>query len=36
VVAAITTRLLTAFAGGPAGAAHPAEDNLGALGIDHP
>jgi hypothetical protein len=36
VVAAITTRLLTAFAGGPAGAVHPAEDNLGALGIDHP
>ncbi|MCE0768195.1 hypothetical protein LWC35_35660 [Pseudonocardia kujensis] len=35
VVGAITTRLLTAFAAGPAGAAHPAEDNLVALGIEH-
>ncbi|MEU7811612.1 N,N-dimethylformamidase beta subunit family domain-containing protein [Pseudonocardia sp. NPDC049154] len=35
VVGAITARLLTAFAAGPAGAAHPAQDNLGALGIEH-
>src|SRR4051794_22348217 len=33
VVGAITTRLLTAFAQGPAGLAHPAVDNLAALGI---
>ncbi|WP_433505854.1 N,N-dimethylformamidase beta subunit family domain-containing protein [Pseudonocardia halophobica] len=33
VIGTITTRLLTAFAAGPAGAAHPAEDNLSALGI---
>ncbi|MGI5133040.1 N,N-dimethylformamidase beta subunit family domain-containing protein [Pseudonocardia sp. CA-107938] len=30
---AITTRLLTEFAAGPAGVAHPARDNLDALGI---
>ena len=36
VISAITTRLLTALAAGPAGAAHPAEDNLGALGIRAP
>jgi hypothetical protein len=33
VIGAITTRLLTAFAAGPAGVAHPAEDNLSALHI---
>jgi hypothetical protein len=33
VIGAITTRLLTAFAAGPAGRAHPAVDNLAALGI---
>jgi hypothetical protein len=33
VVGAITTRLLTAFAQGPAGLVHPAVDNLAALGI---
>jgi hypothetical protein len=31
---AVTTRLLRAFAAGPAGAAHPAHDNLAQLGID--
>ena len=35
VLSAITTRLLQAFAVGPAGAAHPAADNLARLGIDH-
>jgi hypothetical protein len=33
VVDAITTRLLTAFAQGPAGRAHPAQDDLARLGI---
>jgi hypothetical protein len=33
VIGAITTRLLTAFAQGPAGRAHPAQDDLAALGI---
>jgi hypothetical protein len=33
VIDAITTRLLTAFAAGPAGRAHPAQENLAALGI---
>jgi hypothetical protein len=33
VIGAITTRLLEAFARGPAGPAHPAADNLAALGI---
>jgi hypothetical protein len=33
VVGAVTSRLLTAFAAGPAGRAHPARDNLAALGI---
>jgi len=32
-VGAITTRLLTTFAQGPAGRAHPADDNLARLGI---
>jgi hypothetical protein len=36
VIDAITTRLLTAFAHGPAGAAHPAVDNLDRLGIRPP
>jgi hypothetical protein len=36
VVDAITTRLLTAFAQGPAGSAHPAQDNLAPLGIAPP
>lgn len=31
IVTAVTTRLLTAFAAGPAGAAHPARDNVAAL-----
>ena len=31
---AITTRLLQQFAAGPAGHAHPADDNLAQLGID--
>jgi hypothetical protein len=30
---AVTTRLLTAYAQGPAGRAHPAQDNLAQLGI---
>ena len=33
VLSAITVRLLQAFAAGPAGVAHPANDNLAALGI---
>ena len=33
VVTAVTTTLLQAFAAGPAGKAHPARDNLGALNI---
>ena len=33
VIDAITTRLLTAFAVGPAGRVHPALDNLAQLGI---
>jgi hypothetical protein len=33
VLNAITTRLLQQFATGPAGLAHPAVDNLAALGI---
>lgn len=33
VIGAITTRLLTTFAQGPAGRAHPARDNLAQLGI---
>jgi hypothetical protein len=33
VIGAITTRLLTAFAQGPAGRAHPAEDDVTRLGI---
>jgi hypothetical protein len=36
VIDAITTRLLTAFAHGPAGAVHPAVDNLDRLGIRAP
>ncbi|MGH8919987.1 MAG: N,N-dimethylformamidase beta subunit family domain-containing protein, partial [Actinomycetes bacterium] len=32
-VATITTRLLTAYAQGPAGREHPATDNLDRLGI---
>jgi hypothetical protein len=36
VIDAITTRLLTAFAHGPTGAAHPAVDNLDRLGIRPP
>ena len=32
----ITSRLLTAFAQGPAGLVHPAEDNLAAVGIAPP
>jgi N,N-dimethylformamidase beta subunit-like protein len=32
-ITAITTRLLQAFAAGPAGAAHPAADNLAAIGV---
>jgi hypothetical protein len=36
VVGAVTTRLLTAFAQGPAGRAHPAQENLAALGIGPP
>lgn len=35
VLDAVTTRLLQQFAAGPAGAAHPAHDNLAQLGIDH-
>jgi hypothetical protein len=35
-ISAITTRLLTAFATGPAGREHPAVDNLDALGIVAP
>jgi hypothetical protein len=34
VLNAVTTRLLREFAAGPAGAAHPAVDNLARLGID--
>ena len=34
VLGAITTRLLQQFAAGPAGAVHPARDNLAELGID--
>jgi hypothetical protein len=34
VISAITVRLLQQFAAGPAGAAHPAVDNLARLGID--
>jgi hypothetical protein len=33
VIGAITSRLLAAFAVGPAGRAHPAQDDLAALGI---
>ena len=33
VVTDVTTRLLTAFAAGPCGAAHPARDNIAHLGI---
>jgi len=33
VIDGITSRLLTAFAAGPAGSAHPAQDNLAALRI---
>jgi|tagenome__1003787_1003787.scaffolds.fasta_scaffold20860301_2 hypothetical protein len=36
VIDTITTRLLTAFAQGPAGRVHPAVDNLVALGIAPP
>ncbi|MGZ4625185.1 MAG: N,N-dimethylformamidase beta subunit family domain-containing protein [Kineosporiaceae bacterium] len=36
VVGAITARLLTAFARGPAGKAHPAVDNLVRLGLARP
>jgi hypothetical protein len=36
VVTAITTRLLEAFAAGPAGWTHPAVSNLAALGISRP
>jgi hypothetical protein len=36
IIDAITTRLLTAFAQGPAGLAHPAVDDLGVLGIAPP
>lgn len=32
-ITAITTRLLQAFAAGPAGAVHPAVDNLAAIGV---
>lgn len=35
-ISAITQRLLLAFAQGPAGLVHPAQDNLAALGIDAP
>ena len=34
VLTAVTTRLLQQFAAGPAGAAHPAVDNLARFGID--
>jgi hypothetical protein len=33
ILDAISTRLFTAFAAGPAGRAHPAVDNLARLGI---
>ncbi|HVA60481.1 MAG TPA: N,N-dimethylformamidase beta subunit family domain-containing protein [Mycobacteriales bacterium] len=36
VVTAVTTRLLEAFAAGPAGAVHPARQNLARLGIAAP
>lgn len=35
VVRGITDNLLTAFAKGPAGRAHPVHDNLATLGIEH-
>ena len=35
-IGAITTRLLTAFAQGPAGLPHPARDNLAQLGVAPP
>jgi hypothetical protein len=34
VISAITTRVLREFAKGPAGFAHPAHDNLAAVGVD--